>query len=160
LIKALAVSADGPPGSWKGGVSVVRRELDALGLPTAELVQVDGSGLSYDDRASPRLLVSALREASHSFAYGAEFVSGLPIGGTDGTLKKRAERAGASLRAKTGLLTRVTGLSGLVRRADGTTLAFSILVNGFRGGAGEAMDAVDAFTAALVAGGVPQDERP
>ncbi len=160
LIKALAVSAEGPPGSWKVGVSVVRRELDALGLPTAGFVQVDGSGLSYDDRASPRLLVSALREAAHSFSYGAEFVSGLPIGGTDGTLEKRAERAGASLRAKTGLLTRVTGLSGLARRADGTTLVFSILVNGFRGGAGEAIDAVDAFAAALVAGGESQDERP
>jgi len=55
------------------------------------------------------------------------------------------------VRAKTGLLTRVTGLTGLARRADGTTLAFSIVVNGFRGGASEAMDAVDAFAAALVA---------
>jgi D-alanyl-D-alanine carboxypeptidase/D-alanyl-D-alanine-endopeptidase (penicillin-binding protein 4) len=150
LIKSLSASADGAPGNWKGGVVVVRRELDALGLPTAGLVQVDGSGLSYDDRATPRLLVAVLREASHSFHYGAEFVSSLPIGATDGTLQKRARIAGPELRAKTGLLTRVTALSGLARRSDGRTFAFSILVNGFRGGAGEAMAALDAFAAALV----------
>jgi serine-type D-Ala-D-Ala carboxypeptidase/endopeptidase (penicillin-binding protein 4) len=153
LVKSLSASADGAPGNWKGGVAVVRRELDALGLPTAGLVQVDGSGLSYDDRVTPRLLVAALREASHSFRYGAEFVSSLPIGGTDGTLEKRAARAGPELRAKTGLLTRVTALSGIARRADGHTLAFSILVNGFRGGADEAMAALDAFAAALVDAG-------
>jgi D-alanyl-D-alanine carboxypeptidase/D-alanyl-D-alanine-endopeptidase (penicillin-binding protein 4) len=153
LVKSLSASADGAPGSWKGGVAVVRRELDAAGLPTAGLVQVDGSGLSYDDRATPRLFVAALREASHSFRYGAEFVSSLPIGGTDGTLSKRAERAGPELRAKTGLLTRVTALSGIARRGDGRTLAFSILVNGFRGGADEAMAALDAFAAALVDAG-------
>jgi D-alanyl-D-alanine carboxypeptidase/D-alanyl-D-alanine-endopeptidase (penicillin-binding protein 4) len=150
LIKSLSVSADGAPGSWKGGVAVVRRELDALGLPTAGLVQVDGSGLSYDDRAAPRLLVAVVREASHSFRYGAEFVASLPIGATDGTLEHRAGRAGPELRAKTGLLTRVTALSGLARRADGRTLAFSVIVNGFRGGAAEAIAALDAFAAALV----------
>ena len=31
LIKSLSASADGAPGSWKGGTAVVRRELDALG---------------------------------------------------------------------------------------------------------------------------------
>jgi D-alanyl-D-alanine carboxypeptidase/D-alanyl-D-alanine-endopeptidase (penicillin-binding protein 4) len=150
LIKSLSASADGAPGSWKGGTAVVRRELDALGLPTAGLVQVDGSGLSYDDRVSPRLLVAAVREASHSFHYGAEFVASLPIGATDGTLQHRAKRAGAELRAKTGLLTRVSSLSGLARRADGRTLVFSLLINGFRGGAGEAIAAADEFAAALV----------
>ena len=126
LIKSLSVSADGAPGNWKGGVAVVRRELEALGLPTAGLVQVDGSGLSYDDRATPRLLVAAVREASHSFRYGAEFVASLPIGGTDGTLEKRAHVAGPELRAKTGLLTRVTALYGpraARRRAHARVLA-------------------------------------
>ena len=150
LVKSLSAAVDGAPGNWKSGVGVVRRELEALGLPTAGLVQVDGSGLSYDDRATARLLVAAVRDTSHSFRYGAEFVASLPIGGTDGTLHKRAHVAGPELRAKTGLLTRVTALSGLARRADGRTLAFSVIVNGFRGGAGEAIDALDAFAAALV----------
>jgi len=159
LIKSLSASADGAPGNWKGGAAVVRRELDAFHLPTAGLVQVDGSGLSYDDRATPRLLVAVVREASHSFRYGAEFVASLPIGGTDGTLQKRARIAGAELRAKTGLLTRVSALSGLARRADGRTLAFSILVNGFRGDAHSAIAALDGFAAALVVVGEPVQER-
>ena len=150
LVKALAVHAGGVPGTWAEGVVAVRRELDALGLPTEGLVQVDGSGLSYANRVTPRLLVEALRTGAHSFEYGPELLAGLPIGGADGTLAKRAEAAGAQVRAKTGLLTRITGLTGLARRSDGTTLAFSIVVNGFRGGASEAMDAVDAFAAALV----------
>jgi D-alanyl-D-alanine carboxypeptidase/D-alanyl-D-alanine-endopeptidase (penicillin-binding protein 4) len=156
LIKSLSAFADGAPGTWKSGAAVVRRELDALHLPTAGLVQVDGSGLSYDDRATPRLLVAVVREASHSFRYGAEFVSSLPIGATDGTLQRRAQVAGAELRAKTGLLTRVTALTGLARRADGRTLAFSILVNGFRGDAHSAIAALDGFAAALVQ---PQDQE-
>ncbi|HKA16043.1 MAG TPA: D-alanyl-D-alanine carboxypeptidase/D-alanyl-D-alanine-endopeptidase [Myxococcota bacterium] len=150
LVKSLSASAEGAPGNWKSGVAVVRRELDALGLPTAGLVQVDGSGLSYDDRATPRLLAAAVREGSHSFRFGAEFVASLPIGSTDGTLERRAHRAGPELRAKTGLLTRVTALSGLARRPDGHTLAFSVIVNGFRGDAHSAIAALDAFAAALV----------
>jgi D-alanyl-D-alanine carboxypeptidase/D-alanyl-D-alanine-endopeptidase (penicillin-binding protein 4) len=151
LVKALAVRANGAPGTWSRGVAAVRAELDALGLPTEGLVQVDGSGLSYDNRVTPRLLVEALRAGTASFEYGPELVSGLPIAGSDGTLAKRAEVAGAAVRAKTGLLTRISGLTGLARRPDGTTLAFSIVVNGFPGGASEAMDALDAFAAALVA---------
>jgi D-alanyl-D-alanine carboxypeptidase/D-alanyl-D-alanine-endopeptidase (penicillin-binding protein 4) len=151
LIKSLSVSADTAPGSWKGGAAVVRAR--ARRARPADRGAGPGRwvGAVYDDRASPRLLVAAVREASRSFRYGPEFVASLPIGHTDGTLHKRMTRAGPELRAKTGLLTRVTTLSGIARRADGRTLAFSILVNGFRGGAAEAMAAVDAFAAALVA---------
>ena len=77
-------------------------------------------------------------------------VSALPIGAADGTLEKRAEGVGAAVRAKTGLLTRVTGLSGYARLADGRVVVFSILVNGFRGSADTAMDGVDQFVAELI----------
>ena len=49
--------------------------------------------------------------------FGPEFVSGLPIAAADGTLKERAESARGAVRAKTGLLTRVTGLSGYAETA-------------------------------------------
>jgi D-alanyl-D-alanine carboxypeptidase len=54
------------------------------------------------------------------------------------------------VRAKTGLLTRVTGLSGYALRPDGETVVFSVLVNGYRRSAREAMDALDGFVATLV----------
>ena len=150
LLKALAAHEGAHPATWEQGLAIVRRELETLGLPVAGATLVDGSGLSYENRVSPRLFVEALRTADRSFRFGPEFVSALPIGAADGTLEKRAEGVGAALRAKTGLLTRVTGLSGYARLADGRVVVFSILVNGFRGSADSAMDGVDQFVAELV----------
>ncbi len=152
LVKGLGARATGRPGSWSNGIAAVRAELEAAGLPLAGAVLVDGSGLSHENRASPRLLVAALRVADASFEYGAEYEAALPIAAADGTLQERAEAARARVRAKTGLLTRVTALSGYALRADGERLVFSILVNGFRGSASAATRAVDGFAAALVTG--------
>jgi len=150
LLKALAAHEGARPANWEQGLAVVRRELETLGLPVAGATLVDGSGLSYENRVSPRLFVEALRVADRSFRFGPEFVSALPIGAADGTLEKRAEGAGAAVRAKTGLLTRVTGLSGYAKFADGRVAVFSILVNGFRGSADAAMNGIDQFVAELV----------
>lgn len=160
LVKALAVQAGSVPGSWEEGSRAMREQLEKLRLPLDGLVLIDGSGLSYHDRVTPRLLVAALRRGSRSFRFGAEFVAGLPIAGADGTLAERAEEASRWVRAKTGLLTRVTCLSGFARRADGSTAVFSVLVNGFRGTAQSAMDALDDFATALADGAGDQDERP
>jgi D-alanyl-D-alanine carboxypeptidase/D-alanyl-D-alanine-endopeptidase (penicillin-binding protein 4) len=150
LVKSLGARASGGPGTWRGGLQAVRAELAALGLPLEHLRLVDGSGLSYDNRVTPRLLVEALRRGAGSFSFGPEFVAALPIAAADGTLEERVEQASGRVRAKTGLLTRVTGLSGIAERADGSVAYFSVLVNGFRGSAEDAMDAVDDFLEALV----------
>jgi D-alanyl-D-alanine carboxypeptidase/D-alanyl-D-alanine-endopeptidase (penicillin-binding protein 4) len=150
LLKALAAHSGDRPATWERGLALARRELETLGLPIAGATLVDGSGLSYENRVSPRLFVEALRIADRSFRFGPEFVSALPIGAADGTLEKRAGAVGSALRAKTGLLTRVTGLSGYARLADGREAVFSILVNGFRGSADTAMGGVDQFVAELV----------
>jgi D-alanyl-D-alanine carboxypeptidase/D-alanyl-D-alanine-endopeptidase (penicillin-binding protein 4) len=150
LVKSLGARASGGPGTWRGGLQAVRDELDALGLPVEHLTLVDGSGLSYDNRATPRLLVEALRRGADSFSFGPEFLAALPIAAADGTLEERVEEASGRVRAKTGLLTRVTGLSGVAERTDGSVAYFSVLVNGFRSSAEDAMDAVDGFLEALV----------
>jgi hypothetical protein len=46
----------------------------------------------------------------------------------------------------------VTGLSGLAEGPEGDVVAFSVLVNGFRGSAEAAMDAVDGFLEVLTSG--------
>jgi D-alanyl-D-alanine carboxypeptidase/D-alanyl-D-alanine-endopeptidase (penicillin-binding protein 4) len=150
LLKDLAAHQGARPATWERGLAAVRGELATLGLPLAGAALVDGSGLSYENRVSPRLFVEALRVADRSFRFGPEFVSALPIGAADGTLEKRAKGAGAALRAKTGLLTQVTGLSGYAQLSDGRIAVFSILVNGFRGAAETAMNGVDQFVAELV----------
>lgn len=151
LVKALDANAGGV-GSWSSGVPALRRELTQLGLALDGVTIVDGSGLSYDNRVTPRVLVSALRLGDASFRFGPEFVAALPIAAADGTLEKRAGAAAGRLRAKTGLLTRVTSLSGYATSADDQRLAFSIVVNGFRGSGKGAMAAVDRFAAELVKG--------
>jgi len=145
LVKAMGAQSSGGPGGWPQGVAAVRTKLDALGVRSDALVQVDGSGLSYENRATPRIFVDALRLGSGSFQFGPEFTAALPIAAADGTLEERAADSAGRARAKTGLLTRVTGLSGLAEAPSGEIVVFSVLVNGFRGSAEAAMDAVDGF---------------
>jgi D-alanyl-D-alanine carboxypeptidase/D-alanyl-D-alanine-endopeptidase (penicillin-binding protein 4) len=149
LVKAMGVHAGGA-GSWESGIRVLRDRLEALGVPLAGLSFVDGSGLSYRDKLSPRALVAALRIAHSSFAVGPEFTVALPIASRDGTLEKRAAASKDAVRAKTGLLNRVTALSGYAQLPDGEVVAFSILANGYRVSDDAAMAALDRFAAALV----------
>ncbi len=150
LVKQMGVAAGGAPGSWQMGVPAVRARLEALGLLGQGTVLVDGSGLSYDNRVSPRTLVEALRVAGSSFKFGSELVSALPIAAEDGTLEKRAGSSIGEVRAKTGLLNGVTSLSGYARMANGDRAVFSLLVNGYRVTDQLAIDAVDRFAAELV----------
>ncbi|MDH3213869.1 MAG: D-alanyl-D-alanine carboxypeptidase/D-alanyl-D-alanine-endopeptidase [Myxococcales bacterium] len=152
LVKAMGARATGAPGTWKSGVAAMLAELASLGLDVEPLTLVDGSGLSYANRVPPRSFVEALRIADRSFRFGPELVAALPIAASDGTLEERAEGAADRVRAKTGLLTRVTALSGFAQRADGGEVVFCVMVNGYRGSDEEAMEALDRFVSELVAG--------
>lgn len=150
LVKAMGHAVSGAPGSWGNGIPALRERLVKLGVDLEGAVLADGSGLAITNRLSPRTLVSVLRAGDGAFRLTPEYVGALPIGGTDGTLERRVATAGARVRAKTGFLTGAVGLSGYARLADGDQAAFSILVNGYRGGDRAAMRAVDRFVAALV----------
>lgn len=153
LVKALGRGVDGTPGSWPRGLAAVRRILREHGVELGRARLADGSGLSRDNRLSARILVEVLLLADRSFEWAPELLAALPIAGRDGTLKKRAAGVRDRVRAKTGLLTGVTGLSGFARTADGRDLVFSLLANGYRQGDRAAMNQVDRFVAALVSGG-------
>jgi len=155
LFKQLGRASGGAPGSWDRGREAVLASLDRLGIPTPGLRIVDGSGLARANRVAPRTLVEALRRARSSFAFGPELVAALPIAARDGTLAKRAGAAADAVRAKTGLLDRVTGLSGLARHPEHGVLVFSVLVNGYRSSDEAAMTAVDGFAAALTRASEP-----
>jgi len=147
LVKGMAMSNGGAVGSWKDGLPVLLKTLSALGVRTDGVKMVDGSGLSPANRVSPRALVSALCNARVSFSFGPEFVAALPIAGRDGTLAERKVTAGA-VRAKTGMLDGVVGLSGFAMRGS-EEIAFSILVNGYRAPDAAVMAAVDGFANVL-----------
>lgn len=164
LVKSLGAwegaSLEGEPaqiGDWVNGVRAMRARLTALGVDLESARLVDGSGLSIQNRLSPRMLVDALAAGRRSFRIGPEFVAAFPIAQHDGTLEKRLVGAEGRIRAKTGLLSDagVTALSGFAERADGETLIFSILVNGHTGRSGQAMDAVDRIATVLLDAPIP-----
>jgi serine-type D-Ala-D-Ala carboxypeptidase/endopeptidase (penicillin-binding protein 4) len=155
LLKYLGLGAAGAaPGrrgaGWALGVQEQRRVLTSLGIDLDGTRLVDGSGLSRENRVSAKVLVDALRRARRSFDFGPELMTAVPIAASDGTLERRAGAAAGRVRAKTGLLSGVTGLSGYARTGDDRELVFSVLVNGYARGDWAAMDALDGFAAALV----------
>ncbi len=149
LVKAMGAHRTGAPGSWGNGIPASRAALESLGVDLSGLQIVDGSGLSYRDKLTPRALVDALRIARGSFRIGPELLASLPIANGDGTLEKRVERAPGRVRAKTGLLNRVTSLSGYAELEGGEVAVFSVLTNGYRGSDEAAMEALDHFVAVL-----------
>ena len=134
LARQVAV-AEGEPASFAGAVAASRAVLTRLGLPAGADRLVDGSGLSLTDRVTPALLAGLLRAATAADRPELHaLVAGLPVAGYDGTLDDRfggpaAAPAAGQVRAKTGTLTGVSSLAGLVRGAGGRLLAFAVVAD-------------------------------
>jgi len=121
----------GEDGSIVEGARVVRAQMLRAGMQPQDFFFYDGSGLSPEDRITPRALTTLLRYVAEQ-PWGAEFRTTLPIGGIDGTLFDRFLHGPLHGRvfAKTGTLEEVNALSGYVTAKNGRTLVFSILCNG------------------------------
>jgi len=138
------VAAD--EGSWDAGTEVRDEALATLGLDPGEYVLNDGSGLSRMDWVAPDQ-VATLLVASRQQPWFDAFEHSLPVAGhpdrmVGGTLSSRMVDTAAEgdVRAKTGSLTSVTGLSGYVTDADGEELVFSMLQNNFLDIDGKALE--------------------
>jgi len=124
--------AEHQPASFAGAAAAVRDVLTRLGVdPGAGLV--DGSGLAASDRVPAAALARVLRLAATT-ARLRYVVSGLPVAAWSGTLAARflrgAGRAAAGVvRAKTGTLTGVSTLAGLVHDRSGRLLAFAFMAD-------------------------------
>jgi serine-type D-Ala-D-Ala carboxypeptidase/endopeptidase (penicillin-binding protein 4) len=152
-------TAAGRPASHASMIASLRRFLSDSGVNTAPLKLHDASGLSPDNRLSPRALVTLLRRMYEVPTLGAAdlaarnplqpaqafaerknlFIEALPRGGTGqanaearfmgGTLAGRFTGSGLDVRAKTGTLPGVACLAGYVRGASGHTLAFAVMLD-------------------------------
>lgn len=130
--KAAAAKVLGQGSYARGGPASALHFLRRAGVPTGELYQFDGSGLSEYNRLSPNAMVRAL-----VFADGAPFSQAFHrslavAGDSRGTLRRlfRGSAAENNLHAKTGYIDDVRTLSGYVRSRDGELIAFSFLYNG------------------------------
>lgn len=134
ILGHLAGAQESGVGSFDTGAAATLATLQGLGIPSSGSVFVDGSGLSYDDVASPLTLASAVSITSGASApaWTWPVVLGLPVAGLTGTLADRFvdadTRGGAGfVRAKTGTLIGVSTLAGTVVDADGRLLAFAFM---------------------------------
>jgi D-alanyl-D-alanine carboxypeptidase len=119
--------------AWNG---LAKRVLASRGLDASSLTLYDGSGLSRRNRMSPgvptSLVVLVARGGSSDPWWPV--ISGLPVAGWDGTLLSRFTGSAAAparglVRGKTGTLTGVTTLSGLMTTASGDLLAYSFMAD-------------------------------
>jgi D-alanyl-D-alanine carboxypeptidase/D-alanyl-D-alanine-endopeptidase (penicillin-binding protein 4) len=149
--------ARGKPASYAGAAAAMAEVLTDLGLPGEESDLVDGSGLSRRDRLSPSTLTDLLVLAGRGERPELGGVlSGLPVAGWSGTLADRFQapagtgRAGVGVvRAKTGTLSGVNAMSGVVTTAEGRPLVFALLADGVTVGAPATEAKLDAIAAAL-----------
>ena len=102
----------------------VVRDLQSLGIETGSDVLYDGSGLSRSNRLSAATLVQVLQVAARVDQPALRaLITGLPVAGFTGSLANRFAEADAvalgDVRAKTGTLSGVSSLAGLVTGRDG-----------------------------------------
>ncbi len=115
---------------YLGGSQSVQQALTTLGIDSNGYRLRDGSGLSRNNLATPRTLVSTLRAMSNAPGNDV-FLASLPVAGISGTLKNRLRHTTAegTVRAKTGTLKGVRALSGYIDHPEYGTLVFSIITN-------------------------------
>lgn len=135
LLKVLAAQRFGSPGTAEGGISIVKRYLDGIGIDTTQIMLADGSGVSRYNLASPAAVVRLLSVVKNDPKLSWTFQRSLPIGGIDGTLRNRmtASIVRGLVRAKTGTHADGSTLSGFLTTASGDELIFSIMINHFTG---------------------------
>lgn len=127
LVKALG-RADGRDGSTERGLGALRRTLERAGIDLSDAVLADGSGISLQSKLSCRVLVDVLRHAPTNDT----IVDSLPVANRSGTLRDRfaGSPVAGRLRAKTGSLSGVAALAGVVPTRAGPTLTFAYIANG------------------------------
>jgi D-alanyl-D-alanine carboxypeptidase/D-alanyl-D-alanine-endopeptidase (penicillin-binding protein 4) len=122
-------------GSFDAGARSVLRVLDRLGVPVQGAEVYDGSGLSRENRIDPDTLAAVLETASRAeHPELRAVVTGLPVAGFTGSLTHRFDDpAGAAglgaVRAKTGTLSNVSSLAGIVTDRDGHPMVFALMAD-------------------------------
>jgi serine-type D-Ala-D-Ala carboxypeptidase/endopeptidase (penicillin-binding protein 4) len=142
LARQVALATGAQP-SFAGAAAAEMRVLRRLGITGVSLV--DGSGLSPQDKITPSALVALIRaDAAH--ARLRSVLTGLPVYGFSGTLANYPGNEFYSgggpglgtVRAKTGNLATVAGLTGIAYARNGQLLAFAVMADRFTSLAAEA----------------------
>ncbi len=134
LLRALSVEYFGEPGSAKNGIKMLDSLIKLSGNNPDDFVIADGCGLSRYNMISPKLIVDIFRFLMNSSTENYRLlINGFPIAGVDGTLKTRMNKGRTynNVKAKTGTMSAVSSLSGLVRNRRGKNFLFSIMMQNY-----------------------------
>ena len=139
-------------GSFAGGARATSQVLSSAGIDTQDLALFDASGLSPRNRVSPATIADVLTEVAAERRW-TELAQGLAVAGVTGTLANRFTTKATSsgrgiVRAKTGTLTGVAALAGIVVDADKRPLVFTIIGNNITSQA-RARDTMDRIASQL-----------
>ncbi|MEM6106374.1 D-alanyl-D-alanine carboxypeptidase/D-alanyl-D-alanine-endopeptidase [Mycobacterium sp. 050272] len=137
------------PRSFAGAVDAVTNRLSTAHVDTTGAMLVDSSGLSVDDRLTAKTLDGTVQAAAGPDQPSLRaLLDLLPIAGGSGTLADRfldqATNQGPAgwLRAKTGSLTAINSLVGVVTDRTGRVLTFAFISNAAGPNGRNAMDAL------------------
>jgi len=154
LARQVALAAH-QPASFAGAAAAIRDTLAPLGIVVGTGMR-DGSGLSVLDRIPASALSQVLVRAEASDQSRLRPVlSGLSVAGWDGSLVEQGRFTGSAagadgaVRAKTGSLTGVSAMAGVLTDADGRQLIF-VFVADRAPSEGPTRVAIDNLAAALV----------
>ncbi|NKQ58352.1 D-alanyl-D-alanine carboxypeptidase/D-alanyl-D-alanine-endopeptidase [Amycolatopsis sp. K13G38] len=131
----------GKPASFAGGAQTTLDILSRNGFDVSGVSLNDGSGLSTLNKVPARLLAQLLSVAAAPDGKDPRteklrpLLEGLPVAGGSGTLSDRYGDPNSSagkgwVRAKTGTLSGVNTLAGVVLDKDGRVLTFALMSNG------------------------------
>ncbi len=127
-----AAKINGSPLDWQQAQPVVKNFLQKqTNINLQNAVLTDGSGLSRKDQLTPQQTVGLLKFLHDRFPLSYEYIAALPVSGHDGTLQRRLRSPSQQglVRAKTGTMSGIIGLSGYLYTANAHTLAFAIFIN-------------------------------
>lgn len=135
LTKNLAAYSGESPAKLSTGVGLIKSELKKINVTDKDVILLNPSGFSRDNRFSAHALTEVLSHIQTDFKIYPSFVDSLPLSGFDGTLKKRMKDTPAEgyVRAKTGYLDGVVSLAGYAAKnpsAGSDVYAFTFIYNG------------------------------
>ena len=157
LLKVLGAEIGGVPGTREKGLEVLKAWLEHVSPAGCACHLEDGSGLSPLARLTSHMVSDVLLLMTRGSFASPEFLVSLPVGGVDGTLRRRFKESSArrQVRAKTGRINNVAALSGLAHIGANREAVFSILLNDYRCPSWKAEDAIDRLVEAMVADAPP-----
>lgn len=141
LVKYMDHLQTNQPGNLQKGLEIMNQTLKKH--TDQKFTIVNPSGLTQDNKVSAQMMTDLLIDMSHNPEYGPEFLASFPRSGIDGTIKKRMLSAVGRVRAKTGLLNGVVGLSGYIYSQEKHLYAFAFIYNGPVKKQGRATDLFD-----------------